>query len=74
MVSLPNGTDPKDNGAADLERSPSCTRPLSMSNTDVKILANAFITPVATNTKHLVGGGQGCVKGRAMVSNVIRAE
>eukprot|EP00959_Pyramimonas_sp_CCMP1952_P137754 2883424-Pyramimonas_sp.AAC.1 len=45
-----------------------------MSSTDVKILANACITPVVTNTMHLVGGEQKCVKRRAMISRVIRAE
>eukprot|EP00959_Pyramimonas_sp_CCMP1952_P374868 7850528-Pyramimonas_sp.AAC.1 len=45
-----------------------------MSNTDVKLLADARILPVVSNTKDMIGGEQKCVGGRNMIENVVRAE
>ncbi|CAK0808253.1 unnamed protein product [Prorocentrum cordatum] len=55
VVFLPEGTDPQDPGdGTALVRHPSCTRPLSMSNTDIKPLANAMTIALTSNLSHLV--------------------
>eukprot|EP00959_Pyramimonas_sp_CCMP1952_P083264 1740356-Pyramimonas_sp.AAC.1 len=46
LVFLPKGSDPPDRPGGALSRTPVATRPLSMSNTDVKTLAAAFIRPM----------------------------
>eukprot|EP00959_Pyramimonas_sp_CCMP1952_P148871 3114218-Pyramimonas_sp.AAC.1 len=70
LVFLPKGVEDADRAGFPLLRSPACTRPLSMNNTDVKLLAAACILPVVSNTKDMIGGEQKCVGGRDMMENV----
>eukprot|EP00959_Pyramimonas_sp_CCMP1952_P072529 1515396-Pyramimonas_sp.AAC.1 len=45
-----------------------------MSNTDVKLLANAFVIPLASHTSSLIGPEQACVRDRDILAHVVRAE
>eukprot|EP00959_Pyramimonas_sp_CCMP1952_P446962 9358547-Pyramimonas_sp.AAC.1 len=65
-VFLPKGTGPQDpaDGTA-LVRHPSCTRPLSMSNTDIKLLANAMTIALTLNLSD-----QACLRGRDMTAHI----
>eukprot|EP00959_Pyramimonas_sp_CCMP1952_P418002 8757656-Pyramimonas_sp.AAC.1 len=75
LVFLPKGSDPRDvPGCPHLFRHPSATRPLSMCNTDIKLLANAFTSALVDHTAPLVSRVQACARGRDMLANVVQAE
>eukprot|EP00959_Pyramimonas_sp_CCMP1952_P320106 6699083-Pyramimonas_sp.AAC.1 len=75
FVFLPKGSGPRDApGFSQLARHPSATRPLSMSNTDIMMLASAFTIPLVEHSASLIGSEQACVRGRDSVANVIRAD
>eukprot|EP00959_Pyramimonas_sp_CCMP1952_P365835 7661953-Pyramimonas_sp.AAC.1 len=67
MATLPKGDEPT--GNAECTRAPECLRPLSMKNTDVKLLApaaNRQLHPLAALTSH---EQQGFVSGRQFLNN-----
>eukprot|EP00959_Pyramimonas_sp_CCMP1952_P264885 5538595-Pyramimonas_sp.AAC.1 len=61
-------------GTGCIIRDAACTRPLSMSNTDVKILSAVFCHPLNELSKVTVAPIQKCVRGRQMRANVVQAE
>eukprot|EP00959_Pyramimonas_sp_CCMP1952_P342993 7185329-Pyramimonas_sp.AAC.1 len=74
MVFLPKGTGPRDTPGQSLSLSAAYSRPLSLGSTDVKLLANACVSPVVDSTFALIGQEQKCAGGRVMLGNVVRAE
>eukprot|EP00959_Pyramimonas_sp_CCMP1952_P449916 9420546-Pyramimonas_sp.AAC.1 len=61
-------------GPGDIIRGAACTRPLSMSNTDGKVLPDVFCHPWNELSKVTVAPLQKCVKGRQMLTSVAQAE
>eukprot|EP00959_Pyramimonas_sp_CCMP1952_P067559 1410155-Pyramimonas_sp.AAC.1 len=74
MIFLPKGTGPNDATGQAVSRSAPNTRPLSLGNTDVKLLVAACISPVVANTSRLVGPEQTCAAGRDTIENAVKAE
>ena len=73
MVFLPKVSPPPGEDTAECK--PSETRPLSLSNTDSKILAKALARPLEIiGTTYVVEAQQGNVKGRDILSNVVQVE
>ena len=73
MAFIPKGKDPNDNLL--VSRSPSTTRPISLSNTDSKYFALAINRPLAEVAKITAHPRQrGFVQGRSLIDNVLEVE
>ena len=73
LAFIPKGEDPNDNLL--VSRSPSTTRPISLSNTDSKYFALAINRPLAEVAKITAHPRQrGFVQGRSLIDNVLEVE
>ncbi|CAK0895718.1 unnamed protein product [Prorocentrum cordatum] len=63
--------DPAD--GIEVFRRPFCTRPLSMSDTDIKLIADVVTITMTENLSHLVDNDQACLRGRDMTAHIVRA-
>eukprot|EP00959_Pyramimonas_sp_CCMP1952_P103711 2168910-Pyramimonas_sp.AAC.1 len=73
MAPPPRG-EQEGGGAGGIIRGAACARPLSMSNTDAKILSAVFCHPLNEFSTVTVAPLQKCAEGRQLLADVAQAE
>eukprot|EP00959_Pyramimonas_sp_CCMP1952_P127296 2662444-Pyramimonas_sp.AAC.1 len=73
MAFLPKG-DSRDDVGPNVCRTAENTRPLSMANTDAKLLSSRMCRPLNEVAQQTISLSQACVYGRSMAAQIVRAE